>query len=55
MQIEKALMNNHPELTYAIDINACFFRTAFNLGFISEDLYKIVWEKRKKNKLGLLG
>ena len=54
MQIEKALMKNPPDLTYAIDINACFFRTAFNLGFISEELYKKGWEKRKKNKLGLL-
>tara|TARA_R110000824_G_scaffold376372_3_gene567500 strand:- start:153 stop:1049 length:897 start_codon:yes stop_codon:yes gene_type:complete len=54
MQIEKALMKDPVDLTFAIDINACFFRTAFNLGYITEELYNKGWEKRKKNKLGLL-
>ena len=54
MQIENALLKTPADLTFAIDINACFFRTAYNLGFISETLYKKGWEKRKKNKLGLL-
>ena len=54
MQIEKVLQKNPPDLTYAIDINACYFKTAYNLGYISENLYKKGWEKRKQNKLGLL-
>ncbi len=54
MQIENAINRNPSELTNAIDINACYFKTAYNLGFINEDLYKKGWEKRKENKLGLL-
>ena len=53
-QIEKALQKSPADLTYAIDINACYFKTAFNLGYINEDLYKKGWAKRKENKLGLL-
>lgn len=53
-QIDKALTKSPVDLTFAIDINACFFRTAFNLGYITESLYLKGWEKRKKNKLGLL-
>ena len=53
-QIEKAVNKNPREMIYAIDINACYFRTAFNLGFISENAYKKGWEKRKEHKLGLL-
>jgi len=54
MEIEKAINKNPRDLTNAIDINACYFKTAYNLGFINEDLYKKGWEKRKENKLGLL-
>lgn len=54
MQIEKVLQKNPPDLTYAVDINACYFKTAYNLGYINEDLYKKGWKKRKENKLGLL-
>jgi hypothetical protein len=53
-QIENAINKNPRELTNAIDINACYFKTAYNLGFITEDLYKKGWSKRKENKLGLL-
>ena len=53
-QINRVLQKQPSDLVYAIDINACYFRTAFNLGFISENLYKKGWEKRKENKLGLL-
>ena len=54
MEIEKAINKNPRDLTNAIDINACYFKTAYNLGFINEDLYIKGWEKRKENKLGLL-
>ena len=54
MQIQKAINNSPRDLTNAIDINACYFKTAYNLGFINENLYKKGWEKRKENKLGLL-
>lgn len=53
-QIEKAVNKKPAEMIYAIDINACYFRTAYNLGYISENAYKKGWEKRKENKLGLL-
>jgi hypothetical protein len=53
-QIEKAINKSPRDLTNAIDINACYFKTAYNLGFISENLYKKSWEKRKEHKLGLL-
>ena len=37
-----------------IDLNACYWKTAFNLGFITEELYIKGWDKRKNSKLGLV-
>tara|TARA_B100001057_G_scaffold128911_1_gene127979 strand:+ start:5209 stop:6030 length:822 start_codon:yes stop_codon:yes gene_type:complete len=42
------------EEVIAIDLNACYWKTAFNLGFISSELFIKGWEKRKKSKLGLV-
>jgi len=42
------------ESTYAIDINACFFKTAYNLGYFTEELYSKAWKRRKDWKFGLL-
>ena len=53
-QINNNLANKPVDLIYAIDINACFFKTAYNLGYISKSLYEKGWAKRKENKLGLL-
>ena len=38
-QINKVVNAKQPQLIYAIDINACFFRTAYNLKFINKDLF----------------
>jgi hypothetical protein len=43
-----------PKIIHAIDINACYFTTAFNLGYITQKTYDKAWGKRKQYKLGLL-
>ena len=57
-QINKISLKNKDskikESTYAIDINACFFKTAYNLGYFTEELYNKAWKKRKEWKFGLL-
>ena len=53
-QINKVVNAKQPQLIYAIDINACFFRTAYNLKFINKDLFDKAWTKRKEWKFGLL-
>ena len=42
------------ETLLEIDLNACYWRTAFNLGFISEELFIKGWNKRKNSKIGLV-
>jgi hypothetical protein len=38
----------------AIDLNSCYFQTAYNLGFITEETYNKAWNSRKVNKIGML-
>ena len=42
------------EELFEIDLNACYWKTASNLGFISDDLFIKGWKKRKSCKLGLV-
>jgi hypothetical protein len=42
------------ETLLEIDLNSCYWKTAFNLGFISEELFIKGWEKRKNIKIGLV-
>jgi hypothetical protein len=37
-----------------IDINSCYFQTAYNLGYITQETFKKGWESRKVNKIGFL-
>ena len=58
-QINDIVKNNKSikedrDKTYAIDINACFFKTAYNLGYFTEELYSKAWKRRKDWKYGLL-
>lgn len=42
------------EELYQIDLNACYWVTAFHLGIISEKLFEKGWKIRKQSKLALL-
>ena len=42
------------ETVVAIDLNACYWNTAYKLGFLSEPLFKKGWKKRREAKLGLV-
>lgn len=57
-QIHKIVSYNkktkEPLSTYAIDVNACFFKTAYNLGYFTDELYTKAWKRRKDWKYGLL-
>lgn len=46
--------DSEKEMVYCIDINSCYFQTAYNLGFITKELYEKAWKDRKINKIGLL-
>lgn len=37
-----------------IDLNACYWSTAYKLGFISPELFEKGWAKRRQAKIGLL-
>ena len=37
-----------------IDMNACYWTTAYRLGFISDELFQKGWKKRRTAKIGLL-
>ena len=46
-------MNDGAEIA-EVDLNACYWTTAYHLGFLSEELYAKGWQKRKSAKIGLL-
>lgn len=53
-EIERLCENEKTELSYAIDINSCYFQTAYNLGFISKKTFDRGWRDREVYKYGIL-
>lgn len=53
-EIEKICNSEKSELSYAIDINSCYFQTAYNLGFISQKTFNRGWKDRARYKYGIL-
>lgn len=53
-EIEKICEADKTHLSYAIDINSCYFQTAYNLGFISKKTFDRGWKDRDIYKYGIL-
>ena len=53
-EIERLCSSEKREMSYAIDINSCYFQTAYNLGFISNKTFDRGWKDRDIYKYGIL-
>ena len=53
-EIENLCDGDKTELSYAIDINSCYFQTAYNLGFITKKTFDRGWKDRDIYKYGIL-